>query len=110
MAGVNAIGSTTGSKTQNTEWFATDLSPVVLAPKTAKFRITVSCSATVIVEITLDSGSNWTALNSGTAIGADEIFLFDVPVRNGDTFNMRTPTAGGCTVDICRIETVTGEG
>ncbi len=110
MAGVNAIGSATGVKAQNAEWFATDLSPVVIAPKVAKFRIIVSCSAAVVVDVTLDSGSNWTALNSGKVVGIDQLFTFDVPVRNGDTFNMRTPTAGGCTVDICRVDTVTGEG
>ncbi len=109
MANVQPAGATTGAKAQNAEFFAADLLPFVLAQYAAKNKISISVSAAVVIEITLDSGSNWTALNAGVAIGVDQLFTFDVAIRNGDTFNMRTPTGGGATVDICRVDEVTSE-
>ena len=41
---------------------------------------------------------------------ADSLYIFDVPTRFGDTFNMRTSTSGGCTVRVCRISEVGMEG
>jgi len=87
------------TEAQNAEWFASDLVPTL----NTIFRIEISVSAAVVVEITLDSGSNFTALNTNTALGADQLFVFDVFVKIGDTFNMRIPTAGGATVDIGRV-------
>jgi len=94
------IGINDGAtEAQNAEWFATDLAPTV----TGLFRLEISVSAAVVVEVTFDSGSNFTALNKNVALGVDQLFVFDVFVKIGDTFNMRIPTSGGATVDVGRV-------
>lgn len=87
------------TKAQNAKFFTTDLVPI----HTGIFTIQLSLSASVIIEVTFDSGSNWTALNSNVALGIDQLFIFDVGVKTGDAFNMRIPTAGGAVVDIGRV-------
>ena len=89
-----------GAKAQNAEWGATDYTPDVAVGKSMNLILQVSVSAAVIVEVTLDSGSNWTALNSGVAIPIDQLFQFDIFATNGDLVNFRTPTVGGATIDI----------
>jgi len=106
MANLVSKDNASGSKTATTEWFASDL---LMSENLGFFRITLSISASAIIEVTLDSGSNWTALNSGIALVADQIYTFEVPVRNGDTINFRTPSgATTTTVDIGRIDQVSG--
>ena len=87
------------TEAQNAEWFSSDLLPTL----NGIFRLEVSVSAAVVVEITFDSGSNYTALNSNNAIAADQLHVFDIYVRTGDTFNIRIPTGGGAVVDIGRV-------
>ena len=100
MADFDLIGTDDGAtEAQNAEWFTTDLAPTL----NGIFRLEVSVSAAVVIEVTFDSGSNFTALNSNNSIGADQLFVFDIYVRVGDTFNIRIPTAGGATVDIGRV-------
>lgn len=102
------IGSASGVKAANAEWFAADLTANIETDIAIVFEIQVSVSVAVVVEVTFDSGSNWTALNNGTAIGADKLHTFDVKLRSTDTFNMRTPTAGGATVDVCTVDQTNG--
>ncbi len=100
MSDYDLIGIDDGAtEAQNAEWFATDLLP----SNNGFFTLEISVSAAVVIEVTFDSGTNFTALNSGVALGVDQLFLFDVYVRVGDTFNIRIPTAGGATVDIGRV-------
>jgi len=88
-----------GLKPQNTEWSANDFIPIDIPPgKCADLICQFSLDATVVIEVTFDSGSNWAALNSGVAIGANQLFQFDVFTVNGDLINFRTPTAGGANV------------
>ena len=94
--------STSGSKAQNTEWFSTDISQSVKGA--ASYRIQVSITPSVVIDVTLDSGSTWTHLNSGDVLKDSAIYIFVVSTREGDLFNMRTPTVGGTTVQICRID------
>jgi len=49
---ITAVGDTSGVKTQNTEWFATDLT----RNQTTKFRINLAENTGVVIEITKDSG------------------------------------------------------
>jgi len=106
MGDVNSIGDATGVKTQNEEWFATDLVPT----KNSKFRTTISLNVSVKIQVTLDSGTTWVTLNSDVALTANSLYVFDVAVRVKDNFNMRIPTAGGATVELCRIDEISGEG
>lgn len=106
MGKVNPKGEATGTKTQNTEWLAQDLIPT----KTGKVRITVCLDTEVVVEVTINSGTNFVALNENNALVADALYIFDIGVRVGDKFNVRIPTAGGATIVICRLDVVSGEG
>jgi len=87
------------TETQNTEWFAADLLPT----DNSIIRIEISVSLAVVVEVTFDSGSNYTALNSNVALAADSLYIFDIFVKTGDTLNFRIPTGGGAVVDIGRV-------
>ena len=106
MGKVNPIGESTGAKTQNEEWLANDIKPT----KNAKFRTTVSVDAAVTIQVTLDSGTTWNTLNNNIALVANNLYLFDIGVRLKDQFNIRIPTAGGATINVCRIDEVSGEG
>lgn len=109
---VKVIGSVTGAKTQNTEWFSSDLTTETTSEQfsASKFRITIGITAEKKVQVTLDSGSNWLYLNSGDAIKADSLYVFDVPVRQDSNFNMRTDETGGCTIAVCNVSEVSMEG
>jgi len=87
------------SKTSGTECFTADLRST---ESVGIFRIQVSGSANHVLEVTFDSGSNWTKLNSGGTLTADEIYIFDVIVHKADTFNMRQSTTT-VVFDILRV-------
>ena len=103
---VRAFGETSGVKTQNTEWFASDIT----SDDVGKYRVNISVDTAVVVEITKDSGATWITINSGSALSVDDESIFSIPIRSPDTFNIRIPTAGGATVNHCRIDFVTNEG
>ena len=109
---VEVIGEGSGTKAQNAEWFAADLSPETLSSdqEASKFRLSVAVSSAVDVQCTLDSGSTWLKLNSGNSLVADALYVFDVPTRFGDTFNLRTTDGSGTTIRVCRISEVSMEG
>jgi hypothetical protein len=102
--------STSGAKAQNAEWFASDVTPQNDSAYTAMFFVSFSIDAAVGVEYTLDSGSSWVTLHDeqgGTTFAADEGYSgLPILLRSGDTFNMRSPTAGGGTLAYCRIDEV----
>jgi len=86
------------SKTSGTECFTADLVP----QRHSTYRIMVSGSLAHVLEVTVNSGTDWTKLNSGTELVADQLYIFDVMVLDGDTFNMRQGT-GTVVFDILRI-------
>ena len=86
------------SKTSGTECFTADLVPVA----NGIYRIEVSGSLAHVLEVSFDSGSNWTKLNNGTTLVADQLYIFDVMVKAGDAFQMRQAT-GTVVFDILRI-------
>lgn len=87
------------SKTTGTECFTADLKST---ESVGIFRIQVSGSLAHVLEVTFDSGSNWTKLNSGVNLVADQLYIFDVIVHKPDTFNMRQAT-GTVVFDILRV-------
>ena len=98
------------AKAQNAAFFSTALSPIGADVTPTKFRITISLSAAVVVQVTLDNATTWSALFEGNVLQASCTYGFDVPLRGGDLFNMRIPTSGGATIQICRIDEVINEG
>lgn len=97
-------GVETGAKGQNDEWFAIDIDPGILAGKMMELTLQISLSVTpVVVEVTLDGGATWSALNTGVVIPIGNLHSFSMFVKNNDLVNFRTPTASGTTLDICYI-------
>lgn len=78
---------------QDVDIFTDDLVPT----RPSSFRITVAFSAEVTLYITGLSATRL-ALNDGTALDADELYAFDVPVRNGDLINFQI--SAGATVRV----------
>ena len=108
---VRPVGAESGVKAQNAEWFASDIATG--ADQTlysSKYRIFVSINAAKVVEVTVDSGTTWVSVNGGVALVAGACYTFDIPTRSGDTFNMRIPTSGGATVNVCRVDEIFSEG
>ena len=106
MGKINPKGEATGTKVKDEEWFSKDVIPT----KDAKAKITLSLDTAVKIEVTIDGGDTWLILNSDVALIANSLFNFDVALRVNDKFNMRIPTAGGATINLCRIDEVSGEG
>jgi len=109
---VKVIGDTSGAKAENVEWFSADLATEATSEQfsASKFRIHLAINSAVKVAITLDSGTKWVYLNQGTALTADSAYVFDIPVRKTDTFNMRTDDSAGTTCHYVRISEVSMEG
>ena len=109
---VKVIGSSSGAKAQDAEWFSADLTSEATSEQfsASKFRIHLAINSAVKAMITLDSGTTWVYLNQGTALTADSAYVFDIPVRKTDTFNMKTDDSAGTTVHYCRISEVSMEG
>lgn len=106
------LGVASGAKAQNAEWFAQNIIPIIppIDNKCSKIRLTFALTGAVVVEVTLDSGSSWYSLNEARATVASSLYSFDIPCRDGDLFNARTPTVGGTTVTICRADGAQEEG
>jgi len=108
---VMPVGNTTGAKAQNAEWFTSDIATGSdQVNYSSKYRILVSINAAKIVEVTLNSGTTWISLNGGSALVANAAYVFDIPTRSGDTFNMRISQSSGATVNICRVDDIFSEG
>ena len=91
------VGKTSGSKAQNAEWFSSDLT----VPKSCTVTVQFSVNLAVLIQYTLDSGSNWFELVLLTVANKQE--RMDITMMSGDLFNMRTTTIGGATVHQCII-------
>lgn len=92
-------------KAQNAEFFATDVAPTLTSTtRAASLRLLIALSAAVKIEITLDSGTTWQSINANAAVVAESLYKFDIPIRNGDLFNIRVPDVGGATVRVCRVD------
>lgn len=101
-----ALNIPVGAKAQNVEWLTTDYR----VDDIGKFRCNVATSTAVVVEYTIDSGSNWLKINAGDALVANCSYGFDIYVRPADLLNFRTATAGGTTVILGRLDSIKDEG
>lgn len=93
MAQLETLAELTGSKNQNEEWFSSDLT-VLNRPKLIYMNL--GTDENVEIEITFDSGSNWVDLDASKKHDFSDLVRF--ALTPGETFNMRTPTAGGVTI------------
>ena len=77
----------------DTDVFTNDLVPT----RPAVYRINVAFSAALILYITGLSATRL-ILNDGFALDANELYAFDIPVRNGDTINFQV--SAGVTIHV----------
>jgi hypothetical protein len=93
-----------GAKAQNAEWGSSDYTGLADTAKAELCILQVSVSTTAaVVEITLDSGSTWTALNGGVTLATGKLYQFDIYITGGDTFNIRASNSSGTTVDTAKL-------
>ena len=95
-----------GAKTQNTEWLAQDF----FVDDLGKFRFNICVTPTAVVEYTVNGGANWMNINANDPLVANGSYGFDIFVRVQDLINFRTPTAGGTTVILGRLDSIKDEG
>jgi len=99
MVEYTEVGNFSGVKALDAEIFAADLT----TQSYSKWIIIWSASTAEALEVTYDSGSNWTDITGQiVATKADALETFTIYVGPNDTFNMREGTNGG-TIDICRV-------
>ena len=97
-------GTESGAKAQNVEWFAADIDPGVKTEKAMDLILQIAVSVTdAVVEVTLDSGTTWSAINSGIALTTGKLYQFDIFGKNGDTVNFRATNTSGTTLDVCDV-------
>lgn len=93
-----------GAKAQNAEWGATDYTGLADSGQVEACVLQLAVSVTAaVVEVTFDSGTTWSAINSGTALAVGNLYQFPVYITNGDTFNIRATNASGTTVDTAKL-------
>ena len=88
-----------GAKAEDAEWGASDYTGLADTDKSEFCILQVAVTVTAaVIEITLDSGTTWVALNSGVAISVGQLYQFDIYIASGDTFNIRAGNSSGTTV------------
>ena len=93
---------TNEARAVNEPFFASDISPIGIDPNQAvSFFLTIAISTTSKLEVTLDGQVTWLALNQGSTLQSDSLFLFVVPVKESDLFNIRASKA--TTVHLGRV-------
>lgn len=96
------------NKTTDTEFLTTDVDVGLRSDRSGKLRTTISMDAAAIFEVTLNSGTTWVELNSGAILGANQLFVFDVPIFSGDKINFRYKATAN--VNVFRVDEVLMEG
>jgi len=91
----------TGSQAVNAAWSAP--AGVSITKEISDVVITLSVDSKVVIEFTYD-GTNYYTINEGDKIEADSIYIIEVKLLQADVFNIRTPTVGGCNINICRVQ------
>lgn len=90
------LGSITAdvAKAQNTDFLASDFQ---VKGEGRLVRICIAVDANVEVDLVPSSGSQF-ELNGGSALTANAVYLFEVLLDIGRTWNLQTPNVAGCNV------------
>ena len=100
---IKPVGEVTGAKGILEEWFTQDL----ITNDTTKYRLHISITPPSTVEYTLDGGGTWNFVKLGVTLEDKSGHEFDVPIRTGDEFNLRSALA--VTIQICRVDRIASE-
>lgn len=87
----------TGAQTANSDLFSSDITP---SNSPSALRVTVALKSASIVNVKENDGSTTVNydLNNGSQIGADELHVYDVPVRAGSSYNIQVESSVGIKV------------
>lgn len=87
----------TSAQTANSDLFSTDMTPNLSA---STYRITIALKSASVVNVKEDDGNSVVNydLNSGATIDADEVHVFDVPVRDTSSYNIQLESSVGIKV------------
>lgn len=87
----------TAAQTANSDILGNDISP---SNSPSALRVTVALKSGSILNVREDDGSSKVNydLNSGATLDGDELYVFDVPVRDGSTYNFQLETGVGIKV------------
>jgi len=87
----------TSAQTANSDLFGSDIDPDF---GNSNLRITIALKGASIVNVKEDNGSDTVNydLNSGATLDADELYVFDVPVRDTSTYNVQLESSVGIKV------------
>ena len=107
---VYSVDSFSGTVVTNQEFWNEPIKFSIRAGSSTKVRVSIATSSNCVLQFTIDNGTTWLNFNQGNNILADSLYAFDVPLRNQDMFNLRTPNPSGTTVKLCRLDQVTNEG
>lgn len=88
------------TKAQNVDFFDSDLN--IVKDGINDVVVFISLDTSVKIEVTLD-GTNYDTINEDLSLTADSLYEFGFKLKKADAFNIRTPTVGGCDVNICRV-------
>ena len=83
----------------------TDIS--ITASGTMRVTVQASIAGILRVVITRSATTKTLNLNENTSLVASALYTFDVPVKSGDTFNLRYSTTTG-TIDFCEVQFIKG--
>lgn len=100
-----ALGSTTGSKAQDVEFFATDLAPLGSTgqPNTIVVTFVWATVPASGVEVTFD-GTTFELLQESSDITANKLGEIRFQARVGDLINFRQPNASAFVLDLFRVD------
>lgn len=87
------------------DWFATALD--VPADGTMRVTVQVSVAGVLRTRITRSAATISGNLNSSFNLTASSLYAFDIPVKAGDTFNLRYSVTAG-NIDYCEVQFIKG--
>lgn len=105
-ASLQLLFDTSGAKASNAKWLASDLQ----VGDIMKFLLVIAVSSSSVIQITKNGGVDWVSINSGLSINAQCEYTFDVHVKAGDLFNVRTNDPAGTNIIWFRLIKSTTEG
>lgn len=73
----------------NTDILSSDIVPTSVGNLASIFRCLFAFNTSVVLTVRMVAGGTYLSLNSGSPLVANQLFLLDLPVRNGDSINFR---------------------
>jgi len=86
-------------------WFGADIS--ITAGGTMRIVAQVTIAGILRASITRSAITKSLNLNQNGALSASALYAFDIPVKSGDTFNLRYSATTG-TIDYCEVQFIRG--